>query len=95
MRREPLVDQVQTAASRRSSGAAEDIRTCEQADDQIAVAGKVEEVAGVDEQVLLLEQPDHAFVLGHRVRDAQHRRPAAFRAQHLTDGCRATAVSKW
>ena len=37
----------------------------------------------MDEHAILLEQLDDALILGHRVRHAQHRRPAALGAQQL------------
>ena len=77
-----------TVANSRADGVAEHVGPRQQADDEVAVAREVEEVAGVHEHVLFLEQPDHALVFRHRVRHANHGRPAAFGAQHLAGGVR-------
>src|SRR5262245_47848592 len=62
---------------------AEDIRPRQQADDTVALAREVEEVAGMYKHVLFFEQPDDALVFRHRVRYPNHRRPSALSSQDL------------
>ena len=50
---------------------------------QVASAVEVEEIAGMHEQVVVLEQGDHQLFLGADCRHAQHRRPAARRPPAL------------
>ena len=59
-------------------GRPEHVGPHEQADHEVAVAWEVEEVSGMDEHVVTLQQPNHTFVFRHGVRNADHGRPAAF-----------------